>query len=85
MKLEEQLIAIEARNARVDADKAWEVSLTRRGVISVITYFTAAFFMMLNDFTNPWLGAFVPVLGYILSTLSLPWVKRYWLSRRKPL
>lgn len=83
--VENRITEIETRNARVDADKAWEVSLTRRTVISVITYLTVGIFMSVNGFLHPWVTAAVPVFGYILSTLSLPRVKRYWLSRRKPL
>lgn len=83
--MEERVSNIEARNARVDADKAWETSLTRRAVISIITYLTAGIFMSVNGFLHPWVTAIVPVFGYLLSTLSLPWIKRYWLSRRKPL
>ncbi len=83
--VEERLSAIEERNARVAADKAWEVSITRRAVISVMTYLTAGIFMVVNGFLHPWITAIVPVLGYLLSTLSLPWIKKYWLSRQKPL
>lgn len=83
MSIEDRLAVIESRNDRVDADKAWEVSLMRRAVISVITYLTAGTFMSVNGFLHPWVTAVVPVFGYILSTLSLPWVKRYWLSRRR--
>jgi len=83
--VEERLSAIEERNVRVQMDKAWERSYTRRAVISILTYFTAAIFMEVNDFLHPWITAIVPVLGYLLSTLSLPWIKQYWLSRQKPL
>ncbi len=32
--------------------------------------------------TQFWLQAAVPTGGYILSTLSLPWVKRWWVRRQ---
>ncbi len=69
------------RNARVEADKAWETSLTRRGVIAAITYFVAVFFMWRIGVTEPFLNAVVPTGGYLLSTLSLGVVKRWWLLR----
>lgn len=82
MMIEDRLTAIEFRNARVDGDKAWEVSGMRRAVIAIITYFTAAIFMAVNDFQHPWVSALVPVIGYLLSTLSLPWIKSRWLEKR---
>ncbi len=69
------------RNARVEADKAWETSLTRRGVIAAITYFVAVFFMWRIGVTEPFLNAVVPTGGYLLSTLSLGVVKRWWLKQ----
>ena len=69
------------RNARVEADKAWETSWTRRGVIALITYIIAASFMAHIGVVNPWLNALVPTGGYVLSTLSLSFVKRWWLKK----
>jgi hypothetical protein len=71
------------RNARVEADKAWETSLTRRGVIATITYFVAVFFMWRIGVTEPFLNAVVPTGGYLLSTLSLGVVKRWWLKKNE--
>lgn len=79
----DQIAAIHARNKRVEADKAWETSLTRRGSIMLVTYATACLFLWLTDDANPPLHALVPTGGYLLSTLSLPWIKRAWLARRK--
>ena len=36
--MEERIEAIEQRNKRVEEDKAWETSLTRRVCIAVLTY-----------------------------------------------
>ncbi len=69
------------RNARVEADKAWETSRTRRGVIAGITYLIAALFMWRIGVTEPLINAIVPTGGYLLSTLSLGVVKRWWLKR----
>lgn len=81
--MEQRLAAIEERNARVQADKAWETSLTRRGVISAITYATAGAFMTIIGALHPWIAAIVPVIGYLLSTLSLPWIKKLWLKSQR--
>jgi hypothetical protein len=82
MNLEERIAAIEERNKRVEAHKAWEVSLCRRGFIALITYITIAAFLTLIETAYPFLEALVPATGYLFSTWSLPWVKRWWMSKR---
>lgn len=71
------------RNSRVENDKAWETSTTRRLIIAVITYITAATFLKLIANDAPLINALVPVGGYLLSTLSLPVAKNWWLNGRK--
>lgn len=75
-----QLREVVERNKRVEADKAWETCLSRRFFIAAITYVIAALYMNYAGLNNPWLGAFVPAGGYLLSTMSLPFVKNYWLK-----
>lgn len=82
--LESELSAIKARNARVERDKAWETSWIRRGFIMAITYVIAASYMHISGLGNALMGAFVPVGGYLLSTLSLPVIKRLWLEKKFP-
>ena len=79
--IEQRLQAIEERNRRVEADKAWETSPIRRGFVALITYLTASLFLWLVRIDGPFLNAFVPTGGYLLSTLSLPWVKAWWRKR----
>lgn len=69
------------RNARVEADKAWETSKTRRAVIAGITYCVASFFMWRIGVGEPLINALVPTGGYLLSTLSLGVIKSWWLKR----
>ncbi|MBI3115265.1 MAG: hypothetical protein HYZ09_02105, partial [Candidatus Kerfeldbacteria bacterium] len=68
---------------RVEADKAWEVSWTRRLVIAAMTYVIAVIWLYMIDNSAPYLNGFVPAAGYILSTLSLPAIKRWWVRSRK--
>ena len=68
------------RNKRVEGDKAWETSWSRRLFIALVTYALAAFYMDNVGLGNPLLGAFVPSGGYLLSTMSLPFVKNFWLK-----
>ena len=74
------LEAIKERNARVEADKAWETSWGRRLFIASVTYAIAAFYMHTAGLGNAFLGAFVPTGGYLLSTVSLPFAKTYWIK-----
>jgi hypothetical protein len=76
---EQDLAEIKTRNARVEADKAWETSWVRRLIIAAFTYIVAAIWLMLIRDTLPALKALVPTIGYILSTLSLGAIKRQWL------
>ena len=71
---------IKKRNARVEADKAWEMSWARRVSIAAMTYIIAALYMNYVGLNRPLLGAFVPSGGYLLSTLSLPFIKNFWLT-----
>lgn len=72
---------IKERNKRVEADKAWETSKTRRLVIAIATYFIVVLFLYLINAPLPWLNALVPTLGFIISTLTLPFIKRWWIKR----
>ena len=80
--LEANIRALEDRNRRVEKDKAWEVSFTRRGFIAGTTYVAALLFMALNGMQNAPLQALIPAGAYVLSTLSLPPLKSWWLKRK---
>ena len=72
---------IMSRNHRVEMEKAWETSKTRRGIIACMTYVVAAVFMKHIGIDGYLLSAFVPTGGYIFSTLSLPIVKKEWMKK----
>ncbi len=80
---EPDLQAILDRNARVERDKAWEVSKTRRTSIALMTYVTACLFLWLIENEGFWINALVPAGGYLLSTLTLPWFKNIWLEKTR--
>ncbi len=82
LSLEERITELEARNKRVEGDKAWETSWTRRISIAVLTYLTIAAYFRLVMHVEPWLNALVPVLGFLLSTLTVSILKRAWLQSR---
>lgn len=80
--LEQRVTALEERNKRVEFDKAWEGSRTRRALIMLCTYVILGFYMQAIGTKSPWLGAIVPTTGFLLSTLTLAWVKRRWIQAK---
>lgn len=80
--VEERLNKIEERNKRVELDKAWETSFMRIFLISTITYVVAFFVMHSIGASKPYLNALIPVLGFILSTQSIPIIKKYWIKKK---
>lgn len=80
-EIKKELGAIRERNERVEGDKAWEVSGFRVGSITVGMYIiaSAALYAIGNDF--PLRNALIPAIGYLLSTQSLPFIKRNWIAR----
>ncbi len=78
--VEERLRRIEERNARVEADKAWETSYTRRSLLTLFTYLAIGFYLQAIAIPFAWLNAIVPAVAFMLSTLTLPFFKRTWLK-----
>lgn len=81
--LEKRIAEIEARNKRVEADKAWETSWTRKISIAAVTYFAVSAYLHYVIHINPWLNAIVPTMGFLLSTLTVGYIKSYWIARQK--
>jgi len=78
MNIEKEIEIIKERNGRVETDKAWETSWVRRLFIAVVTYVIALWWMTSIGETSTHLKAAVPTGGYILSTLSLSFIKKWW-------
>lgn len=77
---DENINAIHSRNARVAADKAWETSWTRKGLIAAGTYIIVGLYLDYLGVDNGWSHALVPAGAYLISTLSLPVVKQIWMN-----
>ena len=82
MNIEQEILNIKQRNQKVESDKAWEVSLTRRMFIALVTYIVALIWLYSIKEPSAYLKSLVPVLGYLLSTLSLPFVRKWWAKRQ---
>lgn len=84
-EIEKQLEIIKQRNARVEANKAWEASRVRIASICLVTYIFACVLLWPLGAEKFWLDALVPPLGFFLSTRSIRLVKRWWIaSQYKP-
>jgi biotin transporter BioY len=84
MNFEQEIQGLKERNIRVEADKAWETSLSRKVLILVTTYVVASLAMYVIGVPNFYLTAIIPTLGFFLSTLSFPFFKRWWIQKYFP-
>ena len=83
-QLEQEIENIKKRNKRVEKDKAWETSLTRRIWIMILTYTVVLFYSyMVKNITSIWLSSLIPVIGFALSTLSLKLIRKIWENKTK--
>ena len=79
MNLEKEIKKIQERNKRVELDKAWETSWTRKICIMILTYIVVIIYSyVIRNFDNIFLSSLVPVIGFTLSTLSLRLVRNLW-------
>lgn len=79
--VDQKVESLQERNARVEGDKAWETSWMRRIFIAAVTYLLVAIHSSLIGVPYPWLNALVPALGYILSTISIPFIRKWWIKK----
>ena len=80
--LEEEINKIKERNQRVELDKKWETSGTRKICIAILTYLIVVIYSYsISKISNIYLSSLVPVIGFGLSTLSLKGVRKIWEKR----
>ena len=82
MNFEDEIQKLKQRNILVEQNKAWETSWSRTIVLMCITFFTAYFFLktsgIVNDSKVIILSALIPALAFLVSTLTLPPLKKLW-------
>ena len=78
--LEQRINQIEERNERVELDKAWETSGTRKILLTLFTYLAISLYLQVIDIPRPWINAIVPAIGLMISTLTMPFFKKKWLQ-----
>jgi len=79
-ELQKEIEKLKNRNKKVEADKAWETSYTRRFLLIIFTYLAISFYLNAIDIERPWLNAIVPAVAFLLSTLTLPFFRKLWLN-----
>ncbi len=84
MDVEQEIEKIKERNKKVELDKAWETSNMRKVCICILTYIVVVIYsVLINNKSNIWLSSLVPVIGFILSGMSLKFIRRKWEKNRK--
>lgn len=82
--LEDEVKKIKERNKRVELDKLWETSITRKICICILTYIVVvSYSYLINKGDNIFLSSLVPVIGFFLSTLSLKFIRKIWEKNKK--
>lgn len=81
-ELKKEIEQIKERNKKVERDKAWETSYTRKICIAILTYLVVVTYSyLISSVTNIFLSSLVPVIGFLLSTLSLKIIRNIWEKR----
>ena len=79
MEIEKEINQIKERNKKVELDKSWETSWTRKICIMILTYIVVIIYSYLvRNYDNIFLSSLVPVIGFTLSTLSLKFIRKIW-------
>ncbi|PIZ47019.1 hypothetical protein CO180_02155 [candidate division WWE3 bacterium CG_4_9_14_3_um_filter_41_6] len=77
-ELTNRVTALEERNRRVELNKSWETSTTRKFFVALFTYLSIVLYFLVIDVERPFINAVVPTAGFLLSTLSLPYIRIVW-------
>ena len=84
MDLEERIKNIEERNKRVELNKSWETSWTRKICIMILTYIIVIIYsFLIREYNYILLTSLVPVIGFTLSTLTLKAIRKIWEKKIK--
>lgn len=78
-ELEKEIESIKNRNKKVELDKSWETSWTRKLCICILTYIVVILYSYTTQkINNIFLSSLVPVIGFSISTLSLKFIRKIW-------
>jgi len=77
-ELENEIEKLKERNKKVEGNKAWETSWSRKVLLFIFTYLAIGLYINAIGIERPWLNAVIPSFGFLLSTLTLPFFKSLW-------
>ncbi len=80
-QVQEEIRRINERNKRVEADKAWETSKTRKAVIAIFIYIFASLIFVSIKVPDPFLNAIIPTAAFVISMASFGFFKEYWIEK----
>lgn len=80
-KLEKEILKVQARNKRVEADKAWETSIARMLLIAVLTYTTTTILLFAINDKNFFINGIIATIGFFISTITIPFIKKLWIAK----
>ena len=84
LDIEKEINDIKERNNKVELNKAWETSWTRKLCIMFLTYIVVILYSLsISKINNVFLSSLVPVIGFTLSTLSLNAIRKIWEKKTK--
>jgi len=78
--IKEEIEKIKARNKKVEADKSWETSLTRKILIAFATYVVISLFLFVAKIPDPLTNSLVPTIAFFISTLTISFFKKIWMK-----
>jgi len=76
-----RLVEIQESHRRIEAEKAWEVSWTRRFFTGFLAYIVAVLFFSLIGVPRPIWSALALFVGFVVSSLILSFIKRGFIKR----
>jgi uncharacterized membrane-anchored protein len=79
-QIKTEIDKINARNKRVEGDKAWETSIFRKILIAVLTYIVIVIFFFIAGLPDPFINSVIPTAAFVISTASLPFFKKIWIK-----
>ena len=83
-EIKQEIENIKIRNKRVELDKKWETSFTRKICIAIFTYLIVVLYSyLISKYNTIFLTSLVPVIGFILSTLSVKYIRKIWEKKVK--
>ncbi|MCF7905583.1 hypothetical protein K9L63_00090 [Candidatus Gracilibacteria bacterium] len=81
--LKHEIETIKERNNRVELDKKWETSWTRRIFLAVLSYVATYIFLRIIHAENAVYGAMIPAGAYLLQQMTVRPLRAFWENANK--